>query len=48
MTTIGKDILSGAVPQQIRDQTEGLAPARLHDLADSLAGDPDLTMLRSA
>lgn len=42
--TICKTILSGSTPGQIRDQTEGLAPARLRDLAVQLAGDPDLTV----
>ena len=44
MTTICKAILSGATPQQIRDRTEGLVPARLRDLAVQLAGHPDLTV----
>ncbi len=44
MTTICKAILSGATPQQIRDRTEGLVPARLRDLAVQLAGYPDLTV----
>ena len=44
MTTICKAILSGSTPGQIRDQAEGLAPARLRDLAVQLAGDPDLTV----
>jgi len=42
--TISKVVLSGSTPGQIRDQTEGLAPARLHDLAVQLADDPDLTV----
>ena len=44
MITICKAILSGSTPEQIRDQTEGLTPARLRDLAVQLAGDPDLTV----
>ncbi len=44
MTTICKAILSGSTPGQIRDQTEGLAPDRLRDLAVQLAGNPDLTV----
>jgi hypothetical protein len=44
LTTICKVILSGATPQQIRDQTEGLVPGRLRDLAVQLAGYPDLTV----
>ncbi len=44
MITIGKAVLSGSAPGQIRDQTEGLAPARLRDLAVQLAADPDLTV----
>ncbi len=44
MITISKVVLSGSTPGQIRDQTEGLAPARLHDLAVQLADDPDLTV----
>ena len=43
-TTICKAILSGRTPGQIRDQTEGLVPARLRDLAVRLAGHPDLTV----
>jgi hypothetical protein len=42
--TIGKTVLSGSEPEQVRDQTEGLAPARLRDLAISLATCPDLTV----
>lgn len=42
MITFHKTILSGATPQQIRDQTSDLAPARLRDLAVRLAADPDL------
>jgi hypothetical protein len=44
VTTICKAILSGRTPGQIRDQTEGLVPARLRDLAVQLAADPDLTV----
>jgi len=42
--TIGKTVLSGSEPEQVRDQTEGLAPDRLRDLAISLATCPDLTV----
>jgi len=42
--TISKAVLSGSTRGQIRDQTEGLAPARLRDLAVQLADDPDLTV----
>ena len=44
MITICKAILSGAKPAQIREQTEGLIPGRLRDLAVKLAGDPALTV----
>ena len=44
MIMIGKAVLSGSTPSQIRDQTEGLASARLRDLAVQLAADPDLTV----
>ena len=44
MITIRKYVLSGATPQQIRDQTAGLAPAPLRELAVSLAEDPNLTV----
>ena len=44
MTTICKAILSGASPQEILDQTAGLTPAWLRDLAVRLAGHPDLTV----
>jgi len=44
MITIHKDILSGATAQQIRDQTEGLAPDLLRDLAVRLAAHPDLAV----
>ena len=44
MVIIRKDILSGATPQQIRDQTTELASAPLRDLAVSLAQDPNLTV----
>ena len=44
MITICKTVLSGSVPGQIRDQTEGLASAPLRDLAVQLAGDPALTV----
>jgi hypothetical protein len=44
MITICKAILSGAKPAQIREQTEGLIPGWLRDLAVKLAGDPALTV----
>jgi len=44
MITICKAILSGAKPAQIREQTEGLNPGWLRDLAVKLAGDPTLTV----
>ena len=44
MITICKTILSGAAPARIREQTEGLAPGWLRDLAVKLAGDPALTV----
>jgi hypothetical protein len=44
MVTICKAILSGSAPAQIRDQTEGLSPEWLRDLAVKLAGDPALTV----
>ena len=44
MIIIGKTVLSGSEPQQVRDQTEGLAPASLRELAVSLATCPDLTV----
>ena len=44
MITICKAILSGAKPAQIREQTEGLFPGWLRDLAVNLAGDPALTV----
>jgi len=42
--SICKTILSGTAPEQVRDQTSGLASASLRDLAVKLAGDPDLTV----
>jgi hypothetical protein len=42
MITFCKAVLSGATPQQIRDQTSDLAPARLRYLAVRLAEHPDL------
>jgi hypothetical protein len=42
--TICKTVLSGTTPEQIREQTEGLAPARLRDLAVRLAEQPELTV----
>jgi hypothetical protein len=44
MVTIGKTVLSGTDPRQIRDQTRDLAPASLRDLAVRLAGHPGLTV----
>ena len=44
MIVICKAILSGSTPAQIRDQTEGLSPGWLRDLAVKLAGDPALTV----
>jgi hypothetical protein len=41
---ICKTVLSGAALGQIREQTEGLAPAQLRELAVQLAADPDLTV----
>jgi hypothetical protein len=41
---ISKTVLSGAAPGHIREQTEGLAPAQLRELAVQLAADPDLTV----
>jgi hypothetical protein len=42
--TICKVILSGSTPGQIWDKTEGLAPAKLRELAVQLAQVPDLTV----
>ncbi|HEX3192912.1 MAG TPA: hypothetical protein VHS32_35495 [Streptosporangiaceae bacterium] len=44
MIKICKTILSGAAAGHIREQTEGLAPAQLRELAVQLAADPDLTV----
>ena len=44
MITICEAILSGAKPAQTREQTEGLFPGWLRDLAVKLAGDPALTV----
>jgi hypothetical protein len=44
MITIGKVILSGTTPGQIRQQAAGLASAPLRDLAAELATDPELTV----
>jgi hypothetical protein len=41
---ICKTVLSGAAAGHIREQTEGLAPAQLGELAVQLAADPDLTV----
>jgi hypothetical protein len=41
---ISKTVLSGAAPGHIREQTEGLAPAQLRELAVQLTADPDLTV----
>ena len=42
--SICKTVVSGADPEQIRDQTAGLASAPLRDLAAKLAADPRLTV----
>jgi hypothetical protein len=42
MITICKATLSGAAPAQLREQTEGLVPGGLRDLAVKLAADPAL------
>jgi hypothetical protein len=44
MITICKATLSGAAPDRIRAQTQGLDCDGLRDLAVKLAGDPDLTV----
>ena len=44
MIKISKTVLSGAAPGHIREQTEGLAPAQLRELAVQLTADPDLTV----
>ena len=44
MIKICKTVLSGAAAGHIREQTEGLAPAQLGELAVQLAADPDLTV----
>jgi hypothetical protein len=44
VTTICKTTLSGSTPEQIRDHTDGFAPAQLRELAIGLAEDPDLTV----
>jgi hypothetical protein len=44
MITICKAVLSGSAPARIREQTEGLEPGWLRDLAVKLAGDPTLTV----
>lgn len=44
MISICKTVVSGADPEQIRDQTAGLASAPLRDLAAKLAADPRLTV----
>ena len=44
MIKICKTILSDAAPGHIREQTEGLAPAQLRELAVQLAADPELTV----
>jgi hypothetical protein len=41
--TISKTVLSGSATQ-VRNQTKGLAPARLRDLAVRLAACPELTV----
>ena len=42
--SICKTVVSGADPEQIRDQTTGLASAPLRKLAAELAADPHLTV----
>ena len=46
MIRICRATLSGASPRHVREQTEGLAPAQLRELAVQLAGEthPDLTV----
>ena len=44
MIKISKTVLSGGAPGHIREQTEGLEPAQLRELAVQLAADPDLTV----
>jgi hypothetical protein len=41
---ICRTVLSGAAAGRIREQTEGLAPGQLRELAVQLAADPDLTV----
>jgi hypothetical protein len=41
---ICKTALSCTSPEHVREQTEGLEPAQLRDLAVQLAADPDLTV----
>ena len=43
MIKISKTVLNGAAPGHIREQTGGLAPTQLRELAVQLAADPDLT-----
>ena len=44
MIKICKTVLTGAASGHIREQTQGLAPAQLRELAVQLAADPDLTV----
>jgi hypothetical protein len=44
MIAICKAVLSGSAPARIREQTAGLEPGWLRDLAVKLAGDPSLTV----
>ena len=44
MIKISKAVLSGAAPGHIREQTQGLEPVQLRELAVQLAADPDLTV----
>jgi hypothetical protein len=44
MIPFRKVTLSGSAPDQIREQTEGLEPGCLRDLAVKLAGDSALTV----
>jgi hypothetical protein len=41
---ICKTVLSGAAAGRIREQTQGLAPGQLRELAVQLAADPDLSV----
>jgi hypothetical protein len=41
---ICKTVITGATPGRIREQTQGLEPGQLRELAVQLAADPDLTV----